>query len=136
MVQFGIIQVPASWTSDQVVGFDEETYALMKDQIQAGTQLLIYKPAPVNAIIAQADVIMNRFERMSDWQNINNSQPPLTSRGKPAGYILPLRILMTLHGDQQIPLDYILDTLDLNALPAMEWIPLSASEYNGLVNYT
>jgi hypothetical protein len=136
MYQFGIIQVPADWTSDSIVGFDEETYHLMKDQIQPGTRLLLYKPAPVNAIMAEADILINRFERVEDWKGINNSQAPKTSRGKPAQYVLPLRILYTHHGADQVPLDHILDQLDLNALPSTDWIPLSSNEYNGLINYT
>jgi hypothetical protein len=136
MYQYGIIRVPAEWTADQIVGFDEATYQSMKEDIQSGTRLLLYKPEPVNAIMAEAEVITPRFERVADWQGINHSQPPMTSRGKPAQYVLPIRVVYTHHGGEEIPLDYILDTLDLNALPSTDWIPVNGNEYNGLVEYT
>lgn len=132
MYQYGIIQVPMDWTSDQVVGFDEETMMLMQDEIQSGTRLLLYKPAPINAIMGEAEVITSRLENVDNWQGT----APLTRQGKPAQYVLPLKLLLTRHGEQTVPLEYILDTLDLNALPASDWIPLSANEYNGLMNYT
>jgi hypothetical protein len=128
-----VVTVPADWTPETPVGLSADTHRQYIDSLQSGMRVLIYKGAPVNAIVAEGEVIDQMMVRLDDWPNVK--QRPMTGTGKPADYVLPLRILYSRAAFATIDLPTVKDWIDNPDFPNVEWLPLSPDAYGELTNW-
>jgi hypothetical protein len=131
-VPYAIATVPEDWTTENPLGFSEAAYEKWNRSIEPGTRVLIFKGAPVNAVIAEAVVPDNVFQKISDWPQQDMHSVPRTAIGEAATYILPLRVLFT-HGSQQhVPLASVREALGDEDFMGKEWLPIDHTTYDRL----
>ncbi|MBI5671627.1 MAG: hypothetical protein HZC41_26845 [Chloroflexi bacterium] len=128
-----ILTVPADWTVDTPIGLSQQTVDEIFDDLHEGMRVLIFKGAPVNAIVAEGEIVDQVLVKLDEWPSVNVRQRPMNAWGKPTDYVVPLRILYTRAEHNQVPLTTILDWADspINA----EWIPLDRDSYERFTNW-
>ncbi len=128
-----MVVVPPNWKPDMPVGLSAETHRQYIDHLRSGLRVLIYKAAPVSAIVAEAEVIDQMMVKVEDWPNVR--ERPETGTGKPADYVLPLRILYSRASSNYIDRPTVQEWVDNPDFPNIEWLPISADAYGELTNW-
>jgi hypothetical protein len=130
-----LLVVPSDWIAEMAVGLSEDTYQRYFDHLQSGMRVLIYKPAPVDAIVAEGEVIDHLMLRLSDWPHVSIRERPRTGLGKPADYVLPLRMLYSRPSFNYIGLPTIQEWIDDPDFPNVECLLINQDAYAELSNW-
>jgi len=130
-----IVVVPADWTPDIPVGLSEDAHKRYFQTLQSGARVLIYKAAPVDAIVAEAEVIDQFMIRVEDWPGASAEGGTMTAVGTRADYVLPLRILYIRPSFTYIGLPVVQDWIDEPDFPYVEWTPISQEAYQEFANW-
>lgn len=135
MAYYAIAVVPPDWEPSKPLSFSDTGYNEWNGHVMAGTRVLIYKPAPVNAIVAEAEVPDARFLRLDEWPAANVGEALRTGFGAAATHILPLRVLYTRDDTTHIPLDTVREYLEDESFPTEEWHVIEQTAYQSLTNW-
>ena len=73
--------------------------------------------------------------RLDEWPNVASQKRPLTGMGKPADYVLPLRILYSRSPSSYIDLAMVKEWIDNHDFPNVEWLPINADAYGEFTNW-
>jgi hypothetical protein len=130
-----MVVVPANWTPDMPIGLSQATHDRFVGSLEGGVRVLIYKGDPVNAIVAEGEVIDHLMVRLDDWPHIRPRERPLTGTGQPADYVLPLRILYQRASFDYIDLPTVQEWIDNPDFPNVEWMPINADAYGEFTNW-
>jgi hypothetical protein len=123
-----VVVVPPDWTPEMPIGLSEATHARYFSSLEGGLRVLIYKSAPINAIIAEGEVIDHMMLRVDDWPHMQ--ELPRTSTGQNAEYVLPLRLLYSRPTFEYIGLSTIQEWIDDPDFPNVEWMPINDDAYS------
>lgn len=135
MSHYAIAVVPPDWTPEKPLAFSEADYNRWRDTVQAGTRVLIFKTAPINALIAEAEVHDQIFLHLTEWPMANVGEFLKTSSGEIATYVLPIRILYDRDDTIQIPLATVRQAVDDPQFPQQAWLPIEQPAYSALTNW-
>jgi hypothetical protein len=130
-----IVVVPSDWTPEHAVGLSEETHQRYFDMLRSGSRVLIYKSAPVDAIVAEGEVIDQMMVRLDEWPATNVHERPHTGVGTRADYVLPLRILYSRASFDYISLPVVQEWVNDPDFPHVEWLPIDEDAYGELTNW-
>jgi hypothetical protein len=97
-------------------------------------RLLIYKGAPVNAIIGEGES-HGVFAKVAEWPELNVKDPSKTAFGARAAYVMPLRVLYMRADANQIPLAQVKARITDPAFPNVEFLPVEEDDYHILTNW-
>jgi hypothetical protein len=130
MSQYAIRVIASDWELEQPLPFSEEGYQRWRDEIEAGTRVVLYQSAPVNAIVAEGQV-SGIFVKLDEWPESTRERIPGSVAGTQAAYALPLQILYRRGPTAYIPLEHIREHLDENfPESALEWLPIEKMAYH------
>lgn len=133
-MQYALVTVPPGWDARTSVGFSESAYERWHEEIEPGCRVLVYKSAPVNAIVAEAVVPDNVFLRLDEWPE-QNREPVPTGQGQIADYVMPLKVISSYPVPDYVADSLICDMTDLENIDSREWIPLDVEVYRVLRSY-
>jgi hypothetical protein len=134
MSYYAIAVVAPEWTPENPLAFTEAGYNRWKESIEPGTRVLIFKAAPVNALVAEGEVHDTHFLHLTEWPMANVGEFLKSGDGEIATYVLPIRILYTRE-NIEIPLETIHQYVDAPQFPHQEWLPIDLNAYNALTNW-
>lgn len=129
-----MVVVPSDWTTETAIGLSESGYKSWAENMVQGQRVLIYKAAPVDAVIGEGEVPDQIGQRLDDWPATTHQQP-LTGLGQPAEYLLPLRILYTRAQTNYVPLSEVRKWVNAPDFPQVEWLPLPKDAYQAMTNW-
>jgi hypothetical protein len=127
--------VPPDWTSDKPICLSRVAYKRYFETFVGGEPVLIYKASPVDAIVAEGEMIAPLMPRVGDWPAPNVPEPLLTGLGTLADYVLPLRILYAQPSFNYVGLADVENWVDDPAFPYVEWTPISREAYAEFTNW-
>jgi hypothetical protein len=130
-----IAVVTHHWDSQQPLPLSAASYQKIEGQLDSGDRILIYQHAPVNAIIAEAEVVDAIAQKIDDWPDSAVSGYPTAGFGDEAAYLLPLRVLYSREGTNRIPQVDVRDRLEDPAFPSAEFMFVDATEYDRLNDF-
>jgi hypothetical protein len=130
-----LVVVPADWKTNEPIGLSEEAHKRWMQVMDTAQRVLIYKSSPVDAVVAEGEVIDKLNIRLDEWPKANMKEKVLTATGTPAAYAVPLRILYTRAAEKLIPLERVREWVDDPQFPNAEWLPLTPDAYAELTNW-
>jgi hypothetical protein len=115
MAQFGLKVVPGDWELERPLGFSEAEYQQFSGDIVPGMRILIYKSAPVNAIISEGEV-KGTFIHTAEWpQTTLHGIDPTDPHSQ---YLLPITVIYRRAGPvAPIPLHEVRERLHTMEFP-------------------
>lgn len=133
MPQYALAVVPADWDNEKPLLFSEVQYQDIRDKLEPGTRVLLYRNDPEDAVIGLAQVHSGAFQKTSEWPqqnlgNINASDPA-------QAYALPLEVVFRLHTkDAQVSGERVREVLDDSGFPhgGERWRVLTPEQYNAV----
>jgi hypothetical protein len=134
MPNCAIVVVPPDWTPDKALGFSEAIYQQWHDQIKSGMRVLVFKAAPVNALVAEGEA-PGIFARVAEWPDVNIGERPKTAFGTNADYVMPLNVLYMRAEANQVPLEQVREFIADPDFPNVEFLPTDEDAYHALTNW-
>jgi hypothetical protein len=134
MAMYALMIVPHDWDTDQAPGLSEAGYEQWKHEIEAGIRVVLFKDAPVSAVVAEGE-LSGIALKLAELPSQNIHHTPMTRFGKQADYVLPIRILYQRDETTQIPLATVRQYLDdaLFPQPSEEWRLLDDQTYQAVI---
>ncbi len=132
MAQYALAIVPADWDEKMPLAFSAAQYQDVYEKVEPGTELILFRAAPVNEVIGQAHV-HNSFLKTSEWPQQNLGS--IDASDPAQAYILPIEILFMLKGPiAPVPVERVREALNDPAFPAVGefWRVLTSDEYDKL----
>ena len=130
-----LVVVPPDWASDKPIGLSRAAYKRYVETLESGERVLIYKASPVDAIVAEGEIVTHQIPRSDDWPAPNVPEPLLTGLGTLADYVLPLRLLYALPSFSYIGLPDVEEWVDNPAFPHVEWVRISREAYKTFTDW-
>jgi len=128
-MHYAIALVPPTWEADHSLGFTQADYERWHTELTSGTRILVYKVAPVNAILAEGVVQDDVFIPLAEVPEENRSQL-FTSDGQTADYALPLRITLVYEQRHYLSQEQLSEIAQATELETI--IPVDAETYRRL----
>lgn len=132
MHNYALAVLPAGWDLEKPLTFSRAQYQDIREKVDPGTRLLLYRPAPEDAVIAQAQV-HGTFLETSEWPEENLGSIDASDPGQ--AYLLPIEVVFRLHGPEAtISGDRVREVLEDPGFPhgGERWRLLTPEQYNAL----
>lgn len=132
MPNYVVAVVPPHWDEEMPLTFSEAQYQRIREQVESGTRVLLYSPAPDDAIIGQAQV-HGTFLKTSEWPEENLGS--IDASDPTQAYILPLEVVFTLKGPAaEVSGERIRAVLEDDGFPHGDerWRVITPEQYNAL----
>lgn len=151
MTDYGILITDTSWANHDSVEIDKTAHLRHKDRLVDGTKALIFAQAPVNAIVAEAEITGDiietdtppsdpafnpaipanlRSERVIERIETETAPAPPATQEMANTYGVPLKLVRLKGQTTPIPLNHLREILGSDFSVFDEtWIPLSKAQY-------
>lgn len=132
MHNYALAVVPAGWEEASPLTFSAAQHQDIRDKIESGTRVLLYRQSPADDVIGQAQVV-GTFLETSEWpkENLGNIDPSDPGQA----YLLPLDVVFLLKEPQAtVPGDRVREVLNDSGFPhgGERWRTLTADQYQAL----
>jgi hypothetical protein len=129
---YAIAHVHPDWTFEQPLGFSLAQAANWQDDLEAGTKLLVYKSAPVNAIIGEVELTIADVIYPQTWPEDARGNT-VDAAGNPAEVALPLRVLYRRQPSKYVPYAQAEPYFNAEILLERGLISIEGSDYRTLI---
>lgn len=132
MANFALAVVPADWDSATPLTFSQAQMEAIRDKVESGTQLILYRSAPADEVIGQANA-HGLFIKTNEWpqENLGKIDPSDPEQA----WILPIDVILLLSGPSApVPLSRVREILHDAGFPhpGELWRVLTPGEYDTL----
>ncbi len=129
MAKYVLVVVPSDWDLKAPLQLTEAEHARVVQNIEQDTRILLYQPAPVDALVAEGAVTPEDIIRVADWpaRNFDHLLPGTV-------YLLPVRIAYQRGDAPPVRLDGVRAALENPAFPRSDqkWVPIDREVYEQL----
>lgn len=133
MSHYAMLLVPIDWKPEDPIGISEQTRQQYRAELTGGTELLLVKPQPINAIIGQAEIVSNDPLAVKDWPEELVAKTPKNSAGQDADYVIPMRIGIYFPKERQVPLDLAAQYAPVTELNRTEFLPIDGEAHRSIL---
>jgi hypothetical protein len=133
MPAYALKVMPGDWTLDMPLPFSAAQYEQVRNQVEAGTRVVLYAASPVDGIVGEGQV-SGVFIRVQDWPA--TTLGALQALNPQPDYLLPIEVLYRRAGPEAVmPRAQVMEILDDPHFPrpGQDWLVLDDDVYHELI---